>query len=81
LIAVILSFVVVIHALVLAARGSIGLEGHFSCAVEQVMPLLIELQPDLLVGRDGNVGGTLMLTMAPDNNACTKVTSPVGSTV
>ena len=33
---------------------SVGLEGHFGFAVEQVHALLIELEPDLLVGRDGN---------------------------
>src|SRR5690349_17002450 len=32
-------------------------------------------------GAMATLGGTLMLTTAPDSDTCTKVTSPVGSTV
>ena len=73
----------VIHAAVRSDPPlSVGLERHFGLAVEEVHALLVELEPDLLVGRDGDVGGTLTIDdRAPNRNAWTKVMSPVGSTV
>ena len=37
---------------------SVGLQGHFSFTIEQVHALLVELEPDLLVRCDGDVGRT-----------------------
>jgi hypothetical protein len=57
------------------------LQCQFGFTIEEVHALLIELEPTCSSDSTVAVGGKLMLTSAPDRNTCTKVTSPVGSTV